>query len=319
MWRTSTEPSAPAKPGLRRTTLSGPTMGSRWTATIHADREVDAAALAARLAQAAGCVDGQMSTWKPASDLMRLNAAPVGAWVALPPEILEVLQAALRIGRLSGGAFDIGVGSVVAAFGFGAQAHDAGADPAPGFAPSIDLLELDPARGRARKHAPLALDLSGIAKGYGVDKLAACLEREGFPSWLVGLDGELRAHGRKPCGRPFAVALERPDPDRREAMSVIELDDCAVATSGDYRHRRRRGGEWVSHTIDPRTGAPLANGLASVTVLAPTAMDADALATALMVLGPDKGGELAASLRVDALFVSRAGDGFVHKGLGRFA
>jgi FAD:protein FMN transferase len=305
---------------VRRYSLSGSTMGTRWTAMLHASDPIDVPALADNLAAEVGLVDRQMSTWNAGSELMRLNAAKTGAWISIPPELAEVLAAALRIGRLSGGAFDIGVGSVVAWWGFGAQADAPGKLPqasSPGL--SIDLLEVDEARGRARKHAPLALDLSGIAKGYGVDRLAMCCDRHGITSYLVGIDGELRAKGTKPDGEPYTVALERPDPDCRAVLGVVEISDCAIATSGDYRQRRKVGGAWVSHTMDPRSGQPVRDGPASVTVLAGTAMEADALATALLVMGIQEGPALARALNLDALFVARTPKGFVQTGVGRLA
>lgn len=319
MSRTSTEAAA-SPPCLRRYTLSGSTMGTRWTSVLHSAEEIDAPALASALAEAVDVVERQMSTWKPQSDLMRLNGAPVGQWVALPRELLEVLAAALRIGRMTHGAFDIGVGGVVAKWGFGVQAGMETAGDAPQVPRlSVDWLELDAPRGRARKNAPLTLDLSGIAKGYGVDELARVCHRHGIASYLVGIDGELHAKGVKPDGEPYAVALEQPDPEIRAPLGVIELADCAIATSGDYRHRRMIEGGFVSHTVDPRSGLPLRDGAASVTVLAPNAMEADALATALLVLGEKDGLALARAHGLDALMIGRGPTGLAIAGTGRFA
>jgi thiamine biosynthesis lipoprotein len=161
---------------------------------------------------------------------------------------------------------------------------------------------------RVRKLAPLRLDLSGIAKGFGVDELDRVMKASGLSSWLVGIDGEMRAAGRKPDGKPWAVGHERPQTDARSLMGVIELDDGAVATSGDYRHIVEIDGRRHAHTIDPRRAAPLANDLASVTVLAPTAMAADAWATALLVLGAEAGADLAHRVGLSAIFVAREGE-----------
>jgi len=168
-------------------------------------------------------------------------------------------------------------------------------------------LELDELGRRARKHAPLSLDLSGIAKGYGVDEMARVMEAFAVPSWLVGIDGEMRAKGLKPGGSPWAVALERPERGKRDVMGVIELTDMAVATSGNYRHWVDMGGKTLSHTMNPRTGAPLENSLASVSVLAATCMEADAWATVLMVLGEKAGQQTAENQGIDAIFVQRDG------------
>lgn len=185
--------------------------------------------------------------------------------------------------------------------------------------PIDELLEVDVARGRARRLADVAFDLCGIAKGFGVDELARVLDRHGIGAWLVGIDGELRARGCKPDGSPWAIALEAPDYDRRGAMGAIDLVDAAVATSGDYRHWADFGGERLSHTMDPRAGAPLRGGIASVTVVAPTCTDADAYATALMVLGAQAGCAHAERHGLDALFVVRDGDALRTIGCGAFA
>ncbi|EXI97303.1 FAD:protein FMN transferase [Burkholderia pseudomallei] len=192
--------------------------------------------------------------------------------------------------------------------------------PVPSPCRPIDgLLEVDVARGRARRLADVAFDLCGIAKGFGVDELARVLDRHGIGAWLVGIDGELRARGCKPDGSPWAIALEAPDYGRRGAMGAIDLVDAAVATSGDYRHWADFGGERLSHTMDPRAGAPLRGDIASVTVVAPTCTDADAYATALMVLGAQAGCAHAERHGLDALFVVRDGDALRTIGCGAFA
>jgi thiamine biosynthesis lipoprotein len=168
-------------------------------------------------------------------------------------------------------------------------------------------LQLDLPSRRARRLAPLRLDLSGIAKGFGVDELAREATRFGLGSWLVGIDGEMRAEGLKPDGRPWAVAHEKPDPGGRSVLGVLEISGAAAATSGAYRHLADVGGRRVSHTMDPRRGAPLENDLACVTVLAESCMKADAWATALMVAGAERGRELANRLGLAALLVRADG------------
>ena len=162
---------------------------------------------------------------------------------------------------------------------------------------------LNVADGLACKTAPLSLDLCGIAKGFGVDEMARVMDAFGIRSWLVGIDGEMRARGVKPDGEPWAVAHERPDRHCRAAMGVIELTDMAVATSGNYRRWIEVDGRFLSHTMDPATGAPLENSIASVSVLAPTCMAADAWATALLVLGAETGTRLAETSRMGAIIV----------------
>ena len=284
-------------------TLSGPTMGARWSAVFHGEPLGWHDDLRSALQASVDEVDRQMSTYRRDSDLNRLNAAPVGTWTQLPAETVAVIEAALAIGEASDGAFDVGVGDLVAAWGFGADARSGAPAGKATHGLALKTLELDAAGRRARKWAPLRLDLSGIAKGYGVDRLGETMDRFGIASWLVGIDGEMRARGCKPDGSAWAVGHERPVIGRRDLMGVLELEDVAVATSGGYRHCHEVAGRMVSHTMDPRTGEPLDNGLAAVTVLAETCMAADAWATALLVRGLDEGVALARRLGMSALFV----------------
>jgi thiamine biosynthesis lipoprotein len=319
MPKTSSEPAA----HCQQTTLHGPTMGTRWSATIDVDATMDLAVLRQDLAAAVGQVDEQMSPWKSDSDLMRLNRAPVDVWVDLPAEMLEVLACALDICRLSAGAFDPGVGALVDAWGFGAvrDTPDAGAIRSARQAaprPTHECLELDRPAGRARKRAPLQLDLCGIAKGYAVDRMAAVLQQHGVQHALAALDGELRAVGGQASGAPWAVALEQPEAGRRAVHGVIELQDLAVATSGDYRRYLQVGDARLAHTMDARRAAPVNNAVASVTVLAHTCMHADAWATALLVAGPGEGLGLAQRMGLEALFLLRRPEGLVEMGRGRF-
>ncbi|MBB4041074.1 thiamine biosynthesis lipoprotein [Microvirga flocculans] len=303
----------PRNPALHRRTLNGPTMGSRWSAVFYAADDFDLVALGAALQETVDRVDRQMSTWNPASDLNRLNATPAGEWVTIPRELATVLATALEIGRASSGAFDIGVGDLVQAWGFGGGSRVP--DPSQiatvagraSFNPP-KTLQLDLGSFRARKLAPLMLDLSGIAKGFGVDELARVMGGFGVESWLVGIDGEMRAGGPKPDRRLWAVARERPIAGTREIDGILELQDAAVATSGNYRHGAEIDGRRVSHTMDPRTGSPLANDVAAVTVLAESCMVADAWATALMVSGIHGGVELARHCGLVAWFVRSDGE-----------
>jgi FAD:protein FMN transferase len=294
--------------------LNGPCMGSRWSAVFYADT-VDVAAVQIALAAAVEQVEAQMSTWRPTSNLMRLNAAPVGDWVAVPPALCTVLVAGLQIGQASSGAFDMGVGDLVARWGFGAQAGVTGG-VMPRARATTTALQVDVPAGQARKTTALALDLSGIAKGFGVDQLAEVLDAFGIGAWLVGIDGEMRARGAKPDGQPWAVALEQPAPGARAVRGVIALADQAVATSGDYRHFTRHHGKRVSHTMDARQGGPVDNGVASVTVIAPTCTEADAWATALFVLGPTDGAVFARTHGLSALFVLHDGEGLADVAVG---
>ena len=309
--------------GSERLQLHGPTMGTRWALTCDAAPGTDPQPLHAALQAAVDQVDAQMSPWKPDSDLMRLNRAAVDAWVDLPEQMLQVLERALQIGGSSAGAFDPAVGDLVDAWGFGAarDAPDGAAIRSARKATRCAAhhgLELDLAAGRARKRAALQIDLCGIAKGYAVDRMAAVLQHHGIGHALVTLDGELRALGSQGDGRPWAVALESPQVGRRAVHGVIELQDLALATSGDYRRFIRVGAAPLAHTMDGRRGAPVHNGVASVSVLARSCMDADAWATALLVAGPGEGLALAQRQGLEALWLLRREGALVEVGLGRF-
>ena len=305
--KTSTETA-----GLQRYSLNGPTMGSRYTALFYAAPGFATRDIADRLGQAVERVEQQMSSWNPTSDLNRLNSAPRHHWVSVPRELMNVITTALRVSEQSAGAFEIAVGELVQGWGFGPTARtlDQPALAELGrqrLAPASYGLELQPRRHRLRKRAKLRLDLNGIAKGFGVDELARALEASGIRDYLVGIDGEMRARGSKPAGQPWTVALEKPLRGVRQVIGVMELSNAAIATSGDYRRWVEIAGQSYAHTLDPATGAPLDNRLASVSVVAANCMLADAWATALLVLGEVEGPRLAQERGMDALFVIRDG------------
>ena len=281
-------------------------MGTRWSALFFTPPGFDARPVQTALQKAVDEVDAHMSTWKPDSDLMRLNRAPIGVSVAIPDDLARVLALGLRIGRASGGAFDIGMGDAVHAWGFGpAAANVQGIRTAMAASrrPAHELLELEGTL--VRKCGPITLDLNGIAKGYGVDRLADTLRSFGIDAALVGIDGEMRAQGLRPDGEAWTIAIEAPDTDRRAPHAILNLQDASVATSGDYRHWVTVEGRQLSHTMDPRRGAPLLSSPASVTVIAPSCAEADAWATALMVVGPEAGAALATRQGLSALFLLR--------------
>ena len=300
---------------LERYSLHGQTMGTKYSAVFFAPANMDTTAIGSALFAAVDRVDRQMSNWKPESDLNRLNRAPVNEWQTVPKELLQVLTTALLVSKQSNGAFDIGVGDLVHAWGFGPSQGRSNAEQIRALKSqtrllATDALEINSALGQVRKRAPITLDLSGIAKGYGVDQLGRCLDRFGITRYLVGIDGEMRARGTKPGGQPWAIAIEKPVRNLREVMSVMELSDAAIASSGDYRNWVDYQGKSYSHTMSSRLCEPSSNRLAAVSVVANTCMLADAWATALMVLGETAGVKLAQELRMDALFVLHDGDEF---------
>ena len=304
---------------LHRHALNGPTMGTRWSALFHMPPDFEVEPVREAMVNAVEKVDQQMSTWKPESDLNRLNAAAPGVWVSLPEPLMGVLAAGLAIGRASNGAFDIGMGDAVTAWGFGpgeASEADIKAARLATRSPAHDMLELDAANARARKHAPMRFDLNGIAKGYGADCLSEAARAHGVTAGLFAIDGELRATGHQPDGRGWTIAVEAPDREELGAHSILELADAGVATSGDYRHFVEVAGHKLSHTMDPRRGMPLRQSPASVTVIARDSMSADAWATAMMVMGEAQGLAMAEKLGLSVLFLTHEGTA---RGCGVFA
>lgn len=254
-------------------------------------------------------IEALMSTYRPDSEVSRFNAARGEAWLAVSPETARVVADAIDIGRRSGGAFDITVGTLVGLWGFGPGGQ-------PGRVPGddditaarlhvgLDALEvrLDPPA--IRKHDPLRrIDLAGVAKGFGVDRAAAVLDARGVEDYLLEVGGEIRARGRNALGSPWRVGIEAPAVESRAIHRVLPLANLAVATSGDYRIFFDHQGRRYSHIIDPRTGRPVCHGVTSVTVVHPSCMHADAWATALTVLGPHEGLAVARREKLAALML----------------
>ena len=257
-------------------------------------------------------LNGLMSTYDPDSQLSRFNRAPVGIGVPVSPDLVEVVAAAVDVAGRTGGAFDATVAPLVALWGFGAHASQR----APAKAEVEDALRNVGYRRVVRhgeppmlvKSLPATLDLSGIAKGFAVDRLANLLDDAGCGAYLVEFGGEVRALGSPPGGGAWRVGVESPTgPD---FVTTVMLNDGALATSGDYRQYREYEGVRVSHVIDPRTGYPVSHRLASVTVIATNAMMADAYATALLVMGEAEGRRFADATGLAALFIVRGSGGF---------
>lgn len=287
----------------------GETMGTRWSVRAILPPGTDAAAICAAIVARLDGLVAEMSQWQPSSDLSRFNGAAADSWTVLPPDFAHVVAQALAIAHATDGAFDPTIGRLVDLWGFGPtpaavppqEAAIADALAAAGW----QRLAYSPGDRRLRQPGGLSLDLSGIAKGFAVDAVAALLARAGIVHALVEIGGECVGRGMRPDGQPWWVDLESP-PGLSLAPLRIALHGLAVATSGDYRRGR--------HTLDPRTGHPIAHGTAAVSVLGPTALAADAWATALTVLPPDAALALAAAQRIAARIVT-AGEGAVEERL----
>ena len=310
-------------PGAAVRELHGLSMGTSWSVRL-----VDSA-LAGRagsadlqqgLQQQLDLVVAQMSHWQLDSDLGRFNRAAAGSWQQLPAAFGEVLGFALQVSQLSGGAYDPCAGALVNAWGFGPwNRYDQPGFRAPDAATVRQLLsqrghvEFDISTRRVRQPGGVQLDLSSVAKGYAVDRLARYLDSQGIAHYLVEVGGELRGAGCKPDGQPWWVMLEQvdgADAALHPAEMMLALHGLSVATSGDYRRFFHDGTVRYAHTIDPRTGMPLTNDLASVTVVHAQCMAADAWSTALTVLCIEAGMALAEQQGLAARFVRRDGQAY---------
>ncbi|USE33825.1 FAD:protein FMN transferase [Endozoicomonas sp. SCSIO W0465] len=289
-------------------------------------------------------VDQRMSTYKPESELMQFNRAPVGEPFTLSSDLVQLVQDAQVISDLSGGAYDITVGPLVNLWGFGPtqgaavrEGHDDTGSHllanAPEFVKWIESqypghipdesaiqealdnvgyqsLKADPEGSTLTREKALFVDLSSIAKGYGVDQAAAALRAQGIDNFMVEVGGEVLVQGVKPNGNPWRLAVIGPEMGKNGVSALVEPLDKALATSGDYLNFFEVDGKRYSHTINPLTGWPEAKRVAEVAVIADTSARADALATMFMVLGDEKGLELANRLGIAARFAYYADDGF---------
>ena len=294
-------PAAPPRAG-------GLAFGTSWRITFAAG--LDPALIQQMAEDVISQVDGTMSPYRTDTALSRFNAQRTMDWQAMPRALCAVVNASLRIARLSGGAFDPAVGPLVGRFGFGPiQQAPAGS--------YRDIL----VRGDAisKTEPGLCLDLCGIAKGHALDRMAVGMRRLGSANFLIELGGEVFAAGQHPHGRIWQAAIEQPVSGPTVIQRIVRLDGMALATSADSANFYEQGGRRYSHIIDPATAQPVDNGLASVSVIAPDAMSADGLATALMVMGPQRGPALARREQFSGLFVERRKSALHETMTGRFA
>lgn len=291
--------------------LGGHTMGTTWQVKLVVARARDLHPLHTGIQAQLDAIVAQMSTWEADSDISRFNRAAPRSTQPLPALFTQVLDAALDIAARSGGAFDPTIGPLVALWGFGAHAHAQRIpDPAALAATRARCgwQRLHWRDGSLQQAGAVELDLSAIAKGFAVDQVSRWLRQQEVRSALVEVGGELHGYGRKPDGQPWRVLVEAgPDEDNGNRLPprVLALDDQAVATSGDRWHHFEQEGTQFSHTLDPRSGAPVSRAAAAVTVVAREAMHADGWATALTVMGVEHGLAFAAAQGLAARFVSR--------------
>lgn len=295
--------------------LRGSAMGTQFSVQI-AEPVTDEQreSLETAVDEAIAGVEQTMSTYLLESELSRFNASDSTDWFPVSRRLCNAVREALRLSALTGGAFDPTVGPLVNLWGFGPEPVEirppADADiEATQARVGYERLRADCDPPALRKETPeLFVDLSAYAKGLAVDSVAELLDARGFRNYLVEVGGEMRISGVNARGEPWAVAIETPESGRGRVHRIVPLSGKAVATSGDYRNFFEYEGERYSHVIDARSGRPPTHDLASVTVVGDSTAVADAMATALMVLGPTEGMELAEREQVAAYFQVRTDD-----------
>ncbi len=300
-------------------TLTGETMGTTYVVKLSAlPQKTSTGELQTEIDRRLETVNAQMSTWRDDSELSRFNAAQSTDWFEVSPEVVTVVAEAQRVSELTHGAFDVTVAPLVRLWGFDADGRPEQI-PTPA---QIDFarkrvgfrqLEFRSEPPALRKRIPeLTVNLSAIAKGYGVDVLSEYLEDAGIDDYMVEIGGEVRTNGQKPDGQAWRIGIEQPTAAAvGQPIRAIEPGRLSMATSGDYRNFYSRAGKTYSHTIDPATGRPVQSTLASATILSTSCMRADALATAIMVLGPDEGMALAEREKSPAMLLTRNAEGDV--------
>jgi len=307
---------APPEPSTSVHEFTGPTMGTRYTVKVVVDELSTQrfSELEATVEAALSDVNNKMSHYVEDSEVSELNRWTETGPFEVSSETLEVLQHAIEISSTTGGAFDITVAPLVSAWGFGPP----GRPPEQPTTEEIERLreltgweklDVDRVSSAITKSRPdLTLDLSAIAKGYGVDRVADALDAKGAENYMVEVGGEVRTRGLNPQGEPWRIGIERPVPGDQAIDLIVPLAGLAMATSGDYHNYYEIEGERISHTIDPRTGYPITHNVASVSVIATLCVRADAYATGLLVLGSE-GFDLAEELGLAAYFLQKDKEG----------
>ena len=306
--------------------VTGSALGTSYRLALNCDVPPSTAK---RVTEAAfASVDRSMSTYRQDSELMRFNRSELGHWHTMSAEFAAVLEESIEVGRLTNGAFDPTLGALVNLWGFGGGQVPVSIPSArevdrrlsqTGLAQleirNTPLESSEPLK--ARRHADFSLDLSAIAKGYAVDLAIEALENNACRDLLLELGGEVGVRGTRPDGKSWSVGIESPSPSGG-VVRALALSNEAIATSGDYRNQVKIEGRVFSHTLDPTTGYPVRHGLASVSVISANAMRADALATALNVMGPERGLDFARRHQLEAYFIIRTDTGYRSEGTGRF-
>ena len=304
------------------TVISGSTMGTGYTIKINESPSkpiLETEKLKLGIETILININQQMSIYDINSDISHFNNRKTTDWITLPSETVELIEQALKISEMTDGAFDVTVGPLVNRWGFGPKTSEF---KIPDKKEIDSILKITGYQKISTTLKPPAVkkelpdiycDLSAIAKGYTVDVITRYLDSLGFNDYLVEIGGEIKTHGNKNRNLPWQIGIETPENDTSGVQKVVTLDNISMATSGDYYNYFEINGIRYSHTIDPRTGMPVKHHLASVTVIHQSCAVADALATAINVLGPDEGYQLACREDLAVFLIIRDNGGYTEK------
>jgi FAD:protein FMN transferase len=298
-------------------TITGLTMGTSYSVKLIPYNEmIDEKALHTDIERILNDINQSMSTYLADSELSILNQSGITKWQKLSDDLYFVLEHANKVSLMSNGGFDVTIGPLVNLWGFGPE-------PLSREVPSDELIYVtkkhtgydkilfnERQKQISKSDPKLYIDLSGIAKGFAVDKIATYLDKQNIQNYLVEIGGELIGKGHNANHQAWQIGIEQAKSIERSVQRIVNLNNIAMATSGDYRNYFEKDGVRYSHTIDPVTGKPISHNLASVTVLNKSSMHADAMATAFMVLGTDKTHALANELELAVYTLSKTATGF---------
>lgn len=310
--------SAPVPPKATATVLEGKTMGTFWRVSVVGIDKTQAEELRQKVQNQLDGDDRLLSTWKSDSALMRFNQSQSTTPWPVSEAMADIVTESLRIGRKTQGAMDITVGPLVNLWGFGP-------DKQPVKTPTQEQIDAAKARtglqyltvinGTDRQYLQktipdLYVDLSTVGEGYAADHLAQLMIEEGISRYLVSVGGALVSRGMNADGQPWRVAIQKPTDQENAVQAIVDINGHGISTSGSYRNYYELDGQRISHVIDPQTGRPITHKLVSVTVIAPTALEADAWDTGLMVLGTEKAQQIVREQGLAVYMITKQGDGF---------
>ncbi|EMH4162717.1 FAD:protein FMN transferase ApbE [Pluralibacter gergoviae] len=304
--------------GGQNLVLEGKTMGTSWRVSAAGVDPARAGALRQKIQAQLDADDMQLSTWKTDSALMRFNRSTSIAPWPVPEAMADIVTQALRIGKKTGGAMDITVGPLVNLWGFGPDKQPLKTPSAAQIAAAkartglqhLSVINKSGSQYLQKNLPNLYVDLSTVGEGYAADHLAQLMSQEGISRYLVSVGGALVSRGTSGRDAPWRVAIQKPTDRENAVQAVVDINGHGISTSGSYRNYYELDGRRISHVIDPRTGAPIQHNLVSVTVIAPTALEADGWDTGLMVLGLEKAKEVVQQQGLAVYMIYKQGDTF---------